>query len=524
MEMMMDRLRDDFSEEWDSEEFPLVRYFKVPQGWDFSAPCENIPGGAWLSPSSAALNEFSAVGWFFAKELYKKYRIPVGLVNTAWGGTPVESWMSADALASYPEKIAEGEQYADAAHREKIAQDTDIAIQEWEALVSIEDLGTQEKWQNNHTDISGWNDIELPGNFSDNGLPGFCGVIWLAKDFEIDETFSQQDARVWLGTIVDSDIVYINGSEIGNTAYRYPPRKYVPYEILKQGANRIVIRVTCRNGEGGVTCGKPFRIFSDNEIIELAGTWKYKIGAEVPPRPSEFFFQWQPMGNYNAMIAPVLKFPFKGIIWYQGESNTGNPGEYGELFKRMIQDWREKNNNNSLPFLFVQLPIFGAPGDNNENASWAIIRQAQTAALSLPATGMACAMELGEWNDLHPINKKGIGLRLFLAAEKTVFNNENTSPGPMLCRYDKQQDRLYLFFENCGSGLTTTGDKAYVTVIDGSERARLAMNIEGSDFASVDISSLFAPEKVLYAWADNPADMQLINSDGLPAVPFMIKI
>jgi sialate O-acetylesterase len=186
----------------------------------------------------------------------------------------------------------------------------------------------------------------------------------------------------------------------------------------------------------------------------------------------------------------------------------------------MIEDWREKSGNSELPFVFVQLPIFGSPSENDEGASWAIIRDAQTAALSLPNTAMACALELGEWNDIHPMNKKGVGIRLFLAADKLLFKADNTSPGPMLCRHEKRGYQLYLYFENCGYGLTTTGDQAYVTVIDGSEKTRLPLNIEGADFASLDLSNLFAPEKVLYAWADNPKDRQLLNSDGLPALPF----
>jgi len=526
MELQMDRLRDNYSEEWENREFPLIRLFKAPQEWDFASVRDELTGGKWISPSKETLHEFTGTGWFFAKELYKKYGIPIGLVRTAWGGTPVESWMSADALKDFPEKIAEGKKYADDGEREKIAKETTKAITEWETNLRNKDCGLAEKWEKEQTDISKWDEIILPGEFSCSGLSAFCGVIWLAKEFEASEEFSSKTAKVWLGTITDADTVYINGEEIGGITYRYPPRKYVSKGHIKKGKNRIVIRVTCNNGDGGITADKPFRIFTDNETVELAGTWKYKVGADAAARPAEFFFQRLPTGNYNAMIAPLLKYPLKGVIWYQGESNDSQPNDYEKLFRLMIQDWRKKCANNELPFLFVQLPVWKAPSDNKEDSSWAIIRQAQAAALSLPATGMACALELGEWNDLHPLNKKDVGIRLFLAAEKTLYKIENSSPGPVLQRVERRQEKLFLYFNNCAAGLKTVpqGEKPHVSVIDGERQVRLPAEIEGKDVICIDASSLKEPKKVLYAWADNPRDRQLFNSDGLPMLPFKAEI
>jgi sialate O-acetylesterase len=338
-----------------------------------------------------------------------------------------------------------------------------------------------------------------------------------------------QNAKVWLGTIVDADTVYINGVEIGNTGYRYPPRKYVPSGLIKEGKNRIVIRVICRNGEGGITRDKPFQVFTENTTVPLSGTWKYKTGAVAPVRPQEFFFQWQPSGNYNAMIAPLIKYPVKGIIWYQGESNISRPHEYAALFQKMILDWREKNSNKNLPFLFVQLPIFGAPQDNDENDAWAIVREAQAAALSLPASGMAVALELGEWNDIHPVNKKDIGIRLFLAAEKVLAGVENTSPGPVLKTIKSdgaeiKNGKIYIYFENCGDGLTSRGDIIYVSIIGDNGQFRLPAEIVGKDVISIDVSSVKNPQKILYAWAANPRDKFLFNSEGLPVIPFRIEL
>jgi len=588
MEMQMQRLRDDYSEEWEDLRIkeqgtnknslipiPLIREFRVPQKYDFSAPCDEISGGSWLCASSETLHEFSAAAWFFAKNLYEKYRIPIGLINTAWGGTPVESWMSIEALKDFPEKIADGKQYADPVKRDEISKKTFKSIIEWESRLKKEDAGLTEKWQNSNTNISHWDELTLPGNFAGAGLSAFCGVIWLAKDLDLKADFPSQNAKVWLGTIVDADTVFINGVEIGNTTYRYPPRKYIPEGLLKQGRNRIVIRVTCNNGEGGVTCGKPFRIFTDNETVELTGTWKYKIAAAAPVRPEEFFFQRRPMGNFNAMVSPLLKFPLKGVIWYQGESNDSYPHDYDKLFALMINDWRikyteqslvnqDKNKvNEILPFFFVQLPVWKEPSNNDEKSSWAIIRNAQKSALSLPVTGMAAALDLGEWNDLHPINKKDIGFRLFLAAEKVLSGVKNSSPGPMLKDWgfkivdqgsgnrdqESNGNKLYIYFDNCGGGLcvfsesplihiTTNAflrtseidapvsneESAYVSIITEEEQVRVMAEIAGVDILCVDLSSVKNPKKILYAWADNPRDRQLFNSEGLPVIPFKIEI
>ncbi|MCL2229470.1 MAG: hypothetical protein FWC01_00075 [Treponema sp.] len=528
MEMQMQRLKDDFGEEWKTDTCNLtIRQFKVSQEWDFSYMRDELGDGKWLVLSKETLHDFSAVAYFFAKNLYLKYGVPIGLIATAWGGTPVESWMSEDALLKHPKKIAEGKKHANAGYRNELTKSNSAEIGEWYANLSREDSGLAKDWKSPDTDLSLWDEMTLPGDFSQFGLTGFCGSIWLCRDFEASAEFASKEIKIWLGTIVDADTVYINGKETGNTTYRYPPRKYIPSGLIKTGKNRIAIRVTCNTGEGGVTCDKPFRIFTDNESIELSGTWKYKIGAKTKPHPEEIFFQRKPMGNFNAMIAPVLKFPLKGVIWYQGESNESNANEYEELFRLMIEDWRNKYlEDRILPFLFVQLPVFCRESDNDENARWAILRQAQEACLSIPCTGMAAALELGEWNDIHPINKKDVGYRLFLAAEKILFGVTNTSPGPMLKKESgvkgERPGKICLYFDNCGDGLTAK--ECFVSVIADEGQIRLPAKIEAKDCISIDVSSVKNPKKILYAWADNPRDRQLFNSESLPMLPFKIVL
>jgi len=536
MELPMQRLRDNFPEEWEKPVNPLIRQFKVPQEWEFSGPREELHDGAWTAASPETLGEFSGTAWFFARTLYDEKRsVPVGLINASWGGTPAEAWMSRGALAAFPEKIALGKQFADTSFCDAVINKNADVIKVWNDELTVADSGLTQAWQQPETDVSSWEEITLPGDFAEAGLNDFCGALWLCREFEVSEAFARDEARLWLGTIVDADTVYINGVEVGNTGYRYPPRKYpVPAGLLHAGKNRIVIRVICCNGEGGITRGKDFRLFSGNGCIELGGTWKYRVGINIGSRPDEFYIQRQPTGLFNAMIAPILDYPCRGILWYQGESNDQKPHEYAALFTALIKDWRNKRQQtlpreplpkegHDLPFLFVQLPIFGAPGENNESDSWAIIRQAQYSALSLPATALAAALDLGEWNDLHPLNKKDVGRRLALAAERLIFKNENTAPGPVMRSVERRGGELLVYFDNCGGGLTAR-EKPYVSVIADGTNLRLPAEITGPDCLSVDISSVNNPQTLLYAWAGNPRDRQLYNTEGLPAIPFRVTI
>jgi sialate O-acetylesterase len=526
MEMTMDRLKDDFAEEWLPPVNALIRQFKVPQESDFSGPRRELAGGSWITAAPETLRDFSGTAWFFAKKLYEKRPVPIGLIATAWGGTPIESWMSREALADFPLKIAEGDQYAGQNKRDEITTKTASALEEWQTNCNQEDMGIAQSWQKPETDISGWKEMALPGDFAGAGVKDFCGIIWLCREFDVTADLAGRDAKLWLGTITDADTAYVNGVEVGNTTYRYPPRKYdVPAGLLRKGTNRITIRVTCNGGDGGVTTDKPFRIFSGDTAIELAGGWKYNIGFTAPARPAEFFFQWQPMGNYNAMIAPILRFPLKGIIWYQGESNGGNAHEYADLFASMIRDWRKTSGNAALPFLFVQLPIFGQPEDDSEESSWGLIREAQAAALALPMTAMAAGLDLGEWNDIHPLNKKGIGQRLALAAEKLLYNEDNSSPGPALRKVNYNGKTLLLRFDNCGAGLVAVGRQTpLITIVTKEGSVSLAAEIHRPDALSVRMFGINNPLKALYAWANNPRNRQLYNSDGLPALPFKVEL
>ncbi len=540
MELSMRRLKDDYPDEFALPSFPCIRQFTMSYTWDFSKPRETVPAGRWAKASAESLADFSGTGWFFARYWQDSRSIPVGLVLAAAGGAPIESFMSKDALRDFPQKIARGERFADPAFLAESVRKGDEAVRGWDDAVSRADLGIALGWFMPGTDDSLWKEISLPGRFDSLGeLSGFCGSLWLRRTFYLPEGMSGKDLKLWMGTIVDSDTAYINGEAVGSTGYCYPPRKYlIPSRLLKAGVNQITLRVVCNGGEGGVTYGKPFAIFAGADPkeglpIRLSGLWRYKVGTKVSLRPRDLFIQWEPMGLFNGMIAPLVRLAIRGVLWYQGETDAGRHDEYARLFPAMIRDWREKFRRGDLPFLFVQLPLFGPPEDNREASSWAQLRDVQRRALAIPATGMAAALDLGEWNDLHPVNKRDIGFRLAIAAESVLRRKDLDSPGPLLSAAERRGDSLTLRFLNCGTGLEARGSppaedgeaRAYVSVVNGKgEPIRVPARIGRPDRLEVDLAGIEDPRRVLYAWADNPVDRQLYNHGGLPAIPFRIDI
>lgn len=524
METTMKRVSPLYSTEISNCENPNIRQFYVPRTFNFKKPQEDFSGGQWVGAHPESIAQFSAVAYFFALELYQKYQVPIGLINTALGGSPAEAWLSEEALKAFPEYYKEALRFKDDDLIKKIRQEDQSRMDNWYQKLEEKDAGYQEThWKTPDIETSDWATMNIPGYWADGPLGQMNGSVWFRKEVEVPKSMTGQKVKLLLGRIVDSDSVFINGTFVGNVTYQYPPRRYsIPAGVLKEGKNTIVIRVVNNIGRGGFFSDKPYLMESSTESIDLKGPWQYKPGVEMTPLEGQTFIRFKPLGLYNAMIAPFLNYRIKGVIWYQGESNVRAPVEYDQLFPALIRNWRQEWGQGDFPFLYVQLANFLKAEDAPMESNWARLREAQTKALSEPNTGMAVTIDIGEWNDIHPLNKKDVGKRLALAAQKYAFGEEKVvHSGPMYKSLKIKRKKIILTFDYVGSGLMSKNGNLKEFAIAGVDKKFVwaKAKIKG-DKIIVSSKKVKQPVAVRYAWANNPQDANLYNEEGLPASPF----
>lgn len=502
---------------------PQVRHFWVPNTTNLQKPQDDLPGGSWKSANPDDVKEFSAVAYFFAKKIYEKYHVPIGLINASWGGVPIESMMSESAFKDFPAIINTIEKNKDTAYINAANRRPANAS----ANELTQDRGLNEKWFDPAYAPKGWRSIAIPGYWEDQGIRDLDGVMWYRREINVPASMVSTDAKVFLGRIVDADELYINGKRVGSTGYMYPQRRYqLSGGTLKPGNNLFVVRVTNNFGKGGFVPGKPYQLIAGNDTIDLAGYWQYKVGQvytpDHSPGGSGIALHYQPAALYNSMIAPLTGYAVKGFLWYQGESNTGKPDEYAKLQPAMISDWRSKWHQGDLPFLFVQLPGFGDYNYLPSKSQWATFREAQASSLTVNNTAMAVAIDLGEWNDLHPDRKKEVGERLAIAAEKIAYGANNVYSGPTYQSSTTEGNKIIISFSNTGSGLSTSDDEPLAEFAIAGDDKKFVWAKASIDGGKIIVSSdeVPHPKYVRYAWSDEPVDPNLVNKEGLPAVPF----
>lgn len=523
MELPVRRVLDLYREEVQSVNNSNIRHFKVPLKYDFSGAKDNFDGGSWLVTNPESILEFSAVAYFFAKELYDKYNVPIGLINSSVGGSPAEAWISMDAVKKYPGHEAEAKKYAAKGYIDNVRKEEQAKSNAWytEMMQLDKGLGVWDKEQVNTAD---WGDYYLPGLWRDKGMNIGNGVVWLRRSFEISEEDAGKSATLRLGYIIDSDSAFINGKFVGTTGYQYPPRIYdIPKGVLKAGKNFITVRVVT-NPNGGFQEDKPYKIVLDNKTIDLTGVWKYAVGAELSPAPSTTFFQYKPIGLFNSMIAPISNYKLKGVIWYQGESNLGRAKEYKYLLQDLIINWRSVFNTPDLPFVYAQLPELNKAWKEPTESGLAELREVQRQVLNLPATGMAVTLGLGEWNDIHPLNKKDVGRLLALEARRVAYKEHDiTTSGPKLTRAMVKDNSIILSFSSVGSGLYSNQVLNGFTIAGADGRYVWAnASVISENRVRVWSPEVQQPVSVRYAWADNPQGANLKNKEGLLASPFWV--
>lgn len=500
-----------------------IRLFTVSIDMDY-VPKNDLAGGTWKVANAQTIKNFSATAYFFGKHLHDSINVPIGLISDNLGATSVETWMSGEALSKYPQFNNYYKTYLQPAKSFKeITAAFEKSKPDWEKNFYLKGQGIEQKWHLPETDVSGWKTIEIPNWWEDKGLNDFDGAVWFRKTFDLPKNFNGQTFSLALHQIDDYDIVWVNGQKVGEGYGNLNWRNYqVPASMLKPEGNVVVVRVFDVGGKGGIYTNPIWW----NPM--LTGQWlfkpDYKIDASKFPKAqvvnvSPFS---TPAILYNANIDPITSLAVKGFIWYQGESNASRAFEYRQLFPEMINDWRKQFKQGDLPFLFVQLANYMEEPTTPGESDWAELRDAQAAALKLPNTGMAVAIDIGEANDIHPKNKMDVGKRLALAALEVAYNSKTKRAGPTYKSMKIEGDRIVIQFATSGK-LVTKDKYGYVRgfAIAGNDNKFYWAKAQIRDRSIIVYSDkVMKPIAVRYAWADNPGSLDLYDSGGLPAAPF----
>lgn len=504
-------------EEFANAEFPQIRFFKVPQ--DYSAQeKDDVSGGSWKMANQDNLPDFSAVAWFFAKKNHLEKNVPVGIIESNWGGTPAEGWTEASILAnikdrSYTEESKEiienqAKWKEILTENEKRKEMRDLLVRRPDSLMAgeVASLSYPEP---------GWKSVSLPES---NPLEH---IAWVRKKFNLS---SKAPVSLTFLSVEQMAFIYLNGVQIHYKDWGAPmPVIELPEELIKVGQNVLTVRaINTWDNRPVIGSAGHMYLTQSGKKINLEGTWAYSNDVVEPQLPKVEYLNWKPGFMFNAMIAPLTNYSVKGVIWYQGESNAGRPEEYRELFGTMITNWRTRWGQEEMPFLFVQLANYMERKEVQPDSNWALLREAQTKTLELPKTGMATIIDIGDAEDIHPRNKKDVGERLWLQAKNVAFGEEILASGPVFIEIKREGNQLILTFGEVGEGLKlSSGDSVAGFVLEDAEgQFEVAKGIiSGLDQVTLTIPEGLTPVEIRYAWADNP-EVNLTNSINLPAVPF----
>lgn len=504
--------------------FPQIRHFTVAKAVS-DKPQEEVTGGDWKAATPDNVGDFTAVGFFFARELYNELKVPIGLVHTSWGGTHSETWTSKQAFEQSDEFNEMIAKMPTLDFDELAKKKTEEIKNRLKGMNVTLPSGTEaSNWKEAVFDDSSWPVIKVP-QLWETSLGDLDGIVWLRTSISVSAEDAGKPAVLHLGMIDDRDETFVNGVKVGNTNTYNAMRSYtVPVFVLKEGKNVIAVKVTDTGGGGGIYGeDKDVRIvLRSGKEIALAGKWNFmveSIAGTAAVGPNSY-----PTLLFNAMIHPILNYSIRGALWYQGESNAGRAYQYRKAFPLMIQDWRNHFKQGDFPFYFVQLASFNAANGNSRTGStWAELREAQTMTLSLANTGMAVTIDVGVANDIHPRNKQDVGKRLAAIALNRLYAHKRVDTGPTYQAMNVEGNKIRLTFTNTGSGLLVKDKYGYLKgfEIAGADQkfyyAQAA--VEGNEVV-VYCNEVSNPVAARFAWADNPDDANLFNQEGFPAVPF----
>ena len=500
---------------------PQIRHFKIPKSWS-GKPEKDVVGGNWLPASPQTVAKFSAVAYAFARELRAATGVPIGIIDSTWGGSSIEAWMDASSQGIDADEIVRQGNARQRSDTIALA-DTNARLARWPQA----DVDTS-RWHEAGVDARDWDSIPVPGLWETGGYNGMDGEAWYRASFTLSAAEAAAGVTLGVGRIDDSDITWVNGQQVGETRMQYNlPRAYVVApESLHAGVNHVAVRVSDFGGGGGIhgEAGEVFVQPRGGAKRALDGAWTFrpaKVSVALVDDKNQV-----PTLLYNAMIHPLQPYPLRGVIWYQGESNAAaraNALHYREQFPALIKQWRQQWNAPDLPFLWVQLANFKSGADTATDSPWAILRESQSAALALPATAQAVAIDIGNPDDIHPLDKQTVGHRLALGARHVAYGESLVYRGPVFTAAHFEHGMALLDFDQGGSELAVRGggDDARGFQLAGPDHVfhPAKATISGSKVV-LQSDAVPLPIAVRYAWRDNPEDANLTNREDLPASPF----
>ncbi|HWT73482.1 MAG TPA: sialate O-acetylesterase [Mobilitalea sp.] len=518
MELPVRRVLEVSAEEISNTCEPTIRQYLMPATYNFSEPEKYMCASTWKKAVDEDIMEFSAAGYFFAKEIKDTYQVPVGLLMCAVGGSCVETWMKPATLRRFGDYEKIVEDFKDIDYFHSFIEEQQKQANEWASHLEEEELKFSDA--DNYKE---WNTCIVPSLVSDYGKESFQGSVYLCREVMLEHE-PMEDAYLYMGSIIDSDRVWINGKLTGRTEYRYPPRKYpVPRGILKKGSNLITVRIVINNSNGGTIKERPYQLICDGNRINLEGEWYYRIGKKAEAAmPRVLFPPLLPICFYHTAVVPLSKIAVKGVLWYQGESNTGDPMNYADKFAAMVENWRSLFGW-EVPFIYVQLPNYREPLNTTEDTGWAEIREQQRRSLSLDHVAMVAALDIGESSELHPQNKKEVGVRLSKAARSLIYKERLTPCGPLPKSAQAEGKKVKIIFEY----LENTEEEYQLNNFelagkDGTYYKAAALR--KGNIVYLSNAKAEDPAFVRYAWCDNPVNIDFYNEAGLPAPGFRIKV
>jgi len=502
--------------------YPMIRHFGVAQ--DLSGtPKDDLKAGKWEVSNKETVGNFTAAGFYFAKKLYAELKIPIGIINTSWGGTNVETWTSREAfqnsdefksmIADVPtvdmEAILESYKKSVLGNLKKV-QGFDVT------------MDNENQFKEFSFDDKNWPEIKAPSLWENQQIGNIDGIVWMRKTITLSAEQAKKEAVLHLSKVDDEDVTYVNGVQVGTNNIWEAKREYkIPAGILKEGKNVIAVRISDYSGGGGIYGeASDLKIQFKDNTIPLEGLWKFNVvQVKISVSPNSY-----PSLLYNAMVNPLVPYAIQGVLWYQGEANVWRAQQYKKAFPLMINDWRNKFNQGDFPFYFVQLSTFDEfKGNSKVGSRWAELREAQSETLKLKNTGMAVTTDIGNAKDIHPTNKQDVGLRLAAIALNNVYGKKQIYSGPTFKSQEIKGNQIILTFDNIGSGLSTPDNSQNVKgfEIAGADKVfHSAKAIIKDNKIIVSSENVPNPIAVHYGWADDDTEINLFNKEKFPASPF----